>query len=203
MAKRVLVVEASPKPHSFSRTATAALLARLALLHDGAEITRRDLGLAPPPHVDAGFARGMRLTQEQRAAEPSDPMALSETLIGELEASDLLVIASPMHNYTVPSALKAWIDHVVRARRSFGFDSGGRKYGLLADRPTWLVTASGDPRGAEGDQPDFLVPYLLAILATIGITSVEVLSLQATARVSDPLAPLPGWLDRVLPLATS
>jgi FMN-dependent NADH-azoreductase len=171
------------------------------VLHEGAEVTRRDLGLAPPPHVDAGFARGMRLSPEQLAAETRDPMALSETLIGELEACDLLVIASPMHNYTVPSALKAWIDHVVRARRSFGFGPDG-KYGLLADRPTWLITASGDPRGAAGDQPDFLVPYLLAILATIGITSVEVLSLQATARVSDPLAPLSGWLDRVLPLPT-
>ncbi|HTN12248.1 MAG TPA: NAD(P)H-dependent oxidoreductase [Acetobacteraceae bacterium] len=198
---RVLVVESSPKTESFSRAATAALLARLTLLHSNAQIIRRDLGAAPPPHVDAEFVRGMRLSPEARAAEAADPMLLSETLIAELENCDRLVIATPMHNYTVPSALKAWIDHVVRARRSFGFGPQG-KYGLLADRPTYLVTVSGDPRGAEGDQPDFLVPYLLAILKTIGITSVETLSVQRTARVSDPLAPLAGWLDQVLPLPT-
>jgi FMN-dependent NADH-azoreductase len=196
--KRVLVVESSPKTESLSRTAAAALLVRLAAAHSNAEIVRRDLGMAPPPHVDAEFVRGMRLSPEARAAEACDPMRLSETLIAELENSDLLVIATPMHNYTVPSALKAWIDHVVRARRSFGFGPQG-KFGLLADRPTYLLTVSGDPRGAEGDQPDFLVPYLLAILKTIGITSVQALSLQRTARVSDPLAPLAGWLDQVLP----
>lgn len=197
---RVLAVEASPRAESVSRTAAAALLARLAERHPGAEIIRRDLARTPPPHVDAGFARGMRLRPEQRASAPVDPMALSEALIAELEACDLLVIASPMHNYTVPSTLKSWIDHVVRARRSFGFDAEGHKYGLLADRPTYLLTASGDPRGAPGDQPDFLTPYMLAILRTIGITSVRVLSLQATARVPAPLAPLAGWLDEVLPL---
>ncbi len=198
--KRVLVVEASPKAESFSRTATAALLTRLAAVHSDARIIRRDLGAAPPPHVDAEFVRGMRLSDEARAAEAADPMRLSEALIAELVECDLLVIGTPMHNYTVPSALKAWIDHVVRARRSFGFGPNG-KYGLLADRPTYLVTVSGDPRGAAGDQPDFLVPYLLAILNTIGITSVQVLSVQRTARVSDPLAPLAGWLDEVLPLS--
>ena len=143
----------------------------------------------------------MRLSPEVRAAEAADPMRLSEILIAELEVCDVLVIGTPMHNYTVPSALKAWIDHVVRARRSFAFGPRG-KYGLLADRPTYLVTVSGDPRGAEGDQPDFLVPYLRAILHTIGITSVRVLSVQRSGRVSDPLAPLAGCLDEVPPLAT-
>lgn len=198
---RVLVIESSPKTESFSRAATEALLARLTAVHSNAEIVRRDLGMAPPPHVDAEFVRGMRLSTEARATEARDPMLLSEALIAELKNCDLLVIATPMHNYTVPSALKAWIDHVVRARHSFDFAPQG-KVGLLADRPTYLITVSGDPRGAEGDQPDFLVPYLLAILKTIGITSVEALSVQRTARVSDPLAPLAGWLDQVLPLST-
>ena len=200
--QRILILESSPKTDSFSRAGTAALIARLAIVHSNAPLLRRDLGMAPPPHVDAGFDRAMRLPVEARTPADHAALALSEELIGELEATDGLVIGTPMHNYTVPSCLKAWIDHVVRPRRSFGFGPQG-KFGLLADRPTYIVTASGGPHGGVGEQPDFLVPYLRAILATIGITSLQVLSLQSTTRQTtgqgDAMTPLAGWLDAVLP----
>ncbi|MBN8892447.1 MAG: hypothetical protein ABT00_14685 [Bordetella sp. SCN 68-11] len=198
--RRILHLDCSPKPGSFSRRASALVMARLAVLHPEAEVLRRDLGLAPPPHVDAAFDMAMRMPAEARGPADHAALALSEVLIGEIEATDALVIGTPMHNYTVPSCLKAWLDHVVRPRRAFGFGPQG-KFGLLVDRPGYIVTAAGGAHGGAGEQPDFLVPYLRAILATIGIRSVRVLSLQGTTRGGgDPMGEAAAWLDAVLPL---
>lgn len=192
--RRILLIEASPRPEAFSRRAAALLLARLQALHPGAECLRRDLARTPPPPIDAAFDRAMRLPEAYRTAEDHAALAVSETLIGELEATDGLVIATPMHNYTVPAVLKCWIDQVVRPRRSFGFGPNG-KYGLLADRPCFLVTAAGGQHG-PGAQPDFLVPYLRAVLGTIGIHTVDVLSLQGTTRGgTDPMAEAARWVE--------
>jgi FMN-dependent NADH-azoreductase len=110
----------------------------------------------------------------------------SEWLIRDLEAADILVIATPMHNYSVPAVLKAWVDQVVRIHRTFTSTPGG-KVGKLHDRPAWLVVASGgwfsgpSPSGAPA-QPDFLTGYVRAILATIGIHDLTVLTLEGVTR---------------------
>lgn len=197
--RRILVVEASPRAESVSRRAAAVLLDRLRGLYPEAAFLRRDLAREPPPPIDAAFDRAMRLPETERSAADRAALAASEALIGELETTDGLVIATPMHNYTVPAALKTWIDQVVRPRRSFGFGPNG-KFGLLADRPCFLITAAGGRHGGAGEQPDFLVPYLRAILGTIGIHDVQALPLQGTTRGGpDPMAEVAPWLDRVLP----
>lgn len=115
-------------------------------------------------------------------AEPAAPaFAASETLIRELEETDALVIATPMHNYTVPATLKLWIDLVLRAGRSFGFRDG-RKIGLLADRPTLILVSSGGLVRAGAMQPDHLTGYLKDVLATVGITDLRFVYLEALAR---------------------
>jgi FMN-dependent NADH-azoreductase len=107
-------------------------------------------------------------------------MALSEVLVRELESSDFVVIGTPMHNLTVPSVLKAWIDHVVRARRTFNVTSAG-KVGTLRDRPVFVAIASGGKfSGERARQPDFLTPYLRAILSIIGLHDLTFFSIQGT-----------------------
>ncbi len=106
----------------------------------------------------------------------------SETLIAELETAAMVVIGTPIHNFTVPSVLKAWIDHVVRARRTFGY-SGKQKVGLLPDRPVFVAIASGGVHaGDQASQPDFLTPYLKAILGTIGLHDLAFFRMQGLAR---------------------
>jgi FMN-dependent NADH-azoreductase len=117
---------------------------------------------------------------------------VSEALIQELEAADAVVIATPMHNYTVPAVLKAWIDQIVRIHRTFRSTPAG-KVGLLRDRPVFVVAASGgwftgpSPNGAPA-QPDFLTPYLRAALATIGLMEVNVIALEGLTRGADQVA---------------
>jgi FMN-dependent NADH-azoreductase len=103
---------------------------------------------------------------------------ISEQLIGELERSDCLVIVTPMHNFTVPAALKLWVDYVLRIGRTFVSTSEG-KQGLLPDRPTYvLVSSGGFYKGEKAKQPDFLTSYLRVVLRTIGIHHVEFIGMQ-------------------------
>ena len=108
-------------------------------------------------HVDENYA-----ISQQSSADVSQEgtIAQSEELIAEIESSDFVVIGTPMHNFTVPSALKAWIDHVVRARRTFKMTKEG-KVGRLHDRPVFVAVSSGGRfSGERARQPDFLTPYL-------------------------------------------
>ena len=185
MAK-ILRIECSPRgPSAHSRRMTDELMARLAQVHPVSTVIDRDLAQSPPPQIDAGFAAAMRESQTAERAAGVAALAHSEQLIGELEATDLLVIGMPMHNYTVPANFKAWIDQVVRFGRTFESTPEG-KVGKLADRPTFVVVAAGGyfmpPRAR---QPDFLTPYLGSILATLGIRDVTVLPLEGLNRGTD------------------
>jgi FMN-dependent NADH-azoreductase len=106
-------------------------------------------------------------------------------LVGELERADIVVIGTPMHNLTVPSSLKAWLDHVVRARRTFTTTNHG-KVGTLHDRPVYVAIASGGRfSGERTRQPDFLTPYLRTILAMIGLHDLSFFSVEGTGAGPD------------------
>jgi FMN-dependent NADH-azoreductase len=92
----------------------------------------------------------------------------------------VLLIDTPMHNFTLPATLKSWIVHVVRPGRTFRSSADG-KLGLLADRPVYLIVGGGFGAG-NAAQPDFLTPYLHRLLATIGLTRIEVLRLGNLLR---------------------
>lgn len=161
--------------------------ARIASCWPESRTVRRILSQEPPPFVDAEFARTMGTHTSAESARTVAALSASEDLIAELEAADALIIATPMHNYTVPAVLKAWIDQVVRFGRTFTSTPQG-KVGNLADRPTFVVVSSGGyTSGDRGRQPDFLTPYLTAILATIGITRVTTIRMEGLTRGEEPL----------------
>jgi FMN-dependent NADH-azoreductase len=182
----ILHLRCSPRgAAAFSSRMAEEVIARLQQHHSGARLVFRDLAADPPPLVDAAFSAAI-------LGAPGDvPPALeaSETLIHELEAADVLVIATPMHNYGVPAVLKAWVDQIVRIHRTFASTPAG-KVGKLRDRPAWLIVASGgwftgpSPSGASA-QPDFLTPYVRAVLSTIGITDLHILTLEGVTRGAD------------------
>ncbi|AYN96245.1 FMN-dependent NADH-azoreductase [Pseudomonas sp. LTJR-52] len=109
----------------------------------------------------------------------------SEVLIKELECSNLLIIATPIHNFTVPASLKLWIDQVVRIGRTFEARPEG-KVGLLKDRPVYIIVSSGGfHQGSWARQPDFLSPYLRHVLNTIGLFDVHFIYLEGLASGAD------------------
>lgn len=147
--------------------------------HPQARVVPRALWAAPQLHVDAGYALALADGGADTPAPPGTALATSDAWIRELEAADCVVIATPLHNFTVPAALKTWIDHVVRIGRTFVATSEG-KFGTLAGKPVYVAVSSGGFRtGEHARSPDFLEPYLRAILATIGLAEVHFFSLQA------------------------
>jgi FMN-dependent NADH-azoreductase len=151
-----------------------------------AVLVKREIGGGALRHIDANYA----FAQHSSAAEINQEgsISTSEELIRELENSDVVVIGTPMHNLSVPSALKAWIDHVVRARRTFNVGAAG-KVGTLRDRPVFIAVASGGRfSGEHARQPDFLTPYLTTILGTIGLKDLNFFSVQGTGLGPDVVA---------------
>ncbi len=195
----ILQLLVSPRPQSCSRLIAREVVAGITRLRPEARIVERDLAADPAPHPDRDLYDAIL-----SSATDEDPrFALSERLIAQLEAADIVVIGTPMNNFTVPSALKAWIDHIVRIRRTFRSTPAG-KIGLLRDRPVIIVTAHGGYCGdAPTAQPDFLTPYLRAIFATIGIRQVEFLRLEGLSRGPDrvvsALDQARHWIEDRLP----
>lgn len=107
-------------------------------------------------------------------ADPSG-LALSDRLVDELLAADELVLVAPVYNFGVPAAMKAWVDQVCRAGRTFQFTEAGPR-GLVPLDRAWIVTASGGT--AIGGADDFNTNYLRAVLGFLGVTDVRVVAAE-------------------------
>ena len=168
-----------------------------------AEVTLRDLAWAPLPHVDGAYAHALAgRPLQDRDMSPLDTLARSDELIAELDAAHAVVIGLPMHNYTIPSCLKAWVDHVLRIGHTFAHSPEGKR-GLLRDRPVYIAVASGGFfTGPKANQPDFVTPYLQAALNTIGLHTLHFLPLQGMVfgpeRVAQAWGEATAALDAVL-----
>jgi FMN-dependent NADH-azoreductase len=180
--KNILLVESSPRgSDSYSHQAARSIVNEVQKRSPGANLVVRDLAANPPPHVGLPFIIGMYAAPEQRTPDQAKSLALSDTLIDELLASDTIVVAVPMHNFGVPSTLKAWIDHISRAGRTFSYGANGPQ-GLLKGKHAILVLASGGVySNGQMKAFDFTEPYLRAVLGFLGITNVDVVRVEGVA----------------------
>ncbi|MGR3571629.1 FMN-dependent NADH-azoreductase [Brevirhabdus sp.] len=150
---------------SVSRDLTDRITARFA----GAAVTRRDLS-QPLPLIDEAWVGANFTPAEARTEAQHDALALSQTLVEELRAADVLVIGLPVYNFSVPASFKAWIDLIARAGETFRYTEAGPE-GLLTGKRAIVALASG---GTElGSDIDFAGRYIKHILGFIGITQVE------------------------------
>ncbi|MBO6834582.1 MAG: NAD(P)H-dependent oxidoreductase [Alphaproteobacteria bacterium] len=185
-ADTILRLDCSPKGRDANSSRFAdEVAAKLSVLEPGAWQVYRDLAATPPSFIDRGFTRDMNLFPAADVASVTQTLRESEKLIGEVESARRILIATPMHNYTVPAVLKAWIDQVVRVGRTFESTPVG-KVGLLPDRPVHIVvSAGGRIVGDRARQPDFLTPYLTAVFATIGLRDLTFYYLEGASRDED------------------
>lgn len=197
---KILHVTCSPRGQaSESRKLSRKIIDFLLKPDPTALVVNREIGGGALSHIDDGYATALGSTQESSAETfPNGSMSQSDELIRELESSDYVVIATPMHNFTVPSPLKAWIDHVVRVRRTFQATPDGY-VGLLRDRPVFVAVSSGGRySGSRARQPDFLTPYLRACLGTIGLNNLIFFAVEGTALAPDALADVRTRTDLAL-----
>ncbi|TPK16742.1 hypothetical protein FJ872_18275 [Mesorhizobium sp. B2-5-9] len=107
----ILHIDVSPRQESRSRQLSAAIVEKVLEVAPGASITRRDLGAEPLPHTVAPYAAALA-SPATLAAPPRGSLDISEALIEEVEAADVIVMGTPMYNFSIPSVLKAWIDQI-------------------------------------------------------------------------------------------
>lgn len=178
----LLRVSASPGGEkSISRQIGGLLVENILHIYK-AKIIERDLAASPPPYPDHAFVDASLKPPQEQDEKDRKNLVFSECLIAELASSKILVIDTPMYNFTVPAVLKTWIDNVVRPERTFQSSLEG-KIGLLNDRPAFLVVASGGPlSNSASSKQDFLVPYVRHILQTIGIKDFRFICLDGLNR---------------------
>ncbi len=147
------------------REAVAALTAATP-----ARVIARDLGRDPTPHLTEATVAGVRA--EPASADEHAARALSDALIAELRAADIVVIGAPMYNFSVPTGLRSWFDHVLRAGETFSYSEAGPK-GLLTGKRVIVIESRG---GLYSEGPaqafDFQEPYLRHLLGFMGLTDV-------------------------------
>jgi len=167
----VLVLNSSVSANaSVSRVLVEEAVSRLLDADPGATVVHRDLGAAPVPHLTTATLAGVRGVPATGAE--LNARRLSDELIGELRAADIIVIGAPMYNFSIPTGLRAWFDYVLRAGETFSYSEAGPQ-GLLVGKRVIVI----EPRGglySEGPAQafDFQEPYLRQLLGFIGLTDV-------------------------------
>ncbi|KIU44388.1 MULTISPECIES: FMN-dependent NADH-azoreductase [Pseudomonas] len=167
---RVLIIESSARlQDSVSRQLTRDFTSQWQAANPADQISVRDLALNPVPHLDSHLLGGWMKPEAQRSAEEVQALARSNELTDEVLAADVLVLAAPMYNFTIPSTLKAWLDHVLRAGITFKYTPTGPQ-GLLTGKRAYVLTARGGIHAGAGS--DHQEPYLRQVMAFIGIHEV-------------------------------
>lgn len=152
---------------SVSRMLSADAVRALEARHADTAVVRRDLaagiGFVDDEWIEGAFAN----------VDTAPGLAESDSLVAELEAADVVVIGTPIYNFAIPAALKAWFDQVARPRVTFRYTDDG-PVGLLDGKKVYLIVASG---GVPVDSPvDFATPYVRHMLGFLGISDVEVIA---------------------------
>lgn len=195
----LLHLDSSPSPASVSRELTREFARAWTATHPGGEVIYRDLGANPPSPIDAEWIGAAYSPRNTLSPEQAQALALSDELINELEHADEYVIGVAMHNFSIPSVLKLWIDQVVRRGRTFAYGEQGPR-GLLEGKKATVVVASGgvyEP-GTPAGAMNHIEPYLKTVLAFIGVTDVKFIAAGGTARMMSGAVDRPTFLKPAL-----
>ncbi|KMS51909.1 FMN-dependent NADH-azoreductase [Novosphingobium barchaimii LL02] len=195
---KLLVIETSPRgDHSISRNMTRRFVAQWQATHPGGEVTTRDLMETDLQFIGAPCLQAYFTPPEQHSPEMKAELALSDELVGELLACDHVVIATPVYNYNVPAALKAWIDSIVRKGLTLGFDGNG----LVTGKTATVLIASGGvyTEGSPIRDRDIATQYLRMVLGVIGITDVTVVAGGGAKAVDMREASMDGFIGTLQP----
>lgn len=182
----ILLVTSSPRGAASHSTRLATeFVDKLRADRPDSAVVRRDLIRNQLPHIDTHFATGIATPANQRSAKQEDAVAISDTVVDEVIAADTIVVAAGIINFSIPSTLKAWLDHLARSGRTFRYTENG-PVGLVRNKKIYLVVASG---GIYSEGPaaalDHAVPYLISVLSFMGMNDVDVVRIEGVAMGAD------------------
>jgi FMN-dependent NADH-azoreductase len=173
---------------SLSRQLGAEFVAKWQEANPSGTVVTRDLAASPVPHLTEQMMGAYFTPAEQRNADQAHTIKTSDALVDELLAADTIVIGAPMYNFSVTSGLKAWIDHVARAGRTFKYGANGPE-GLVSGKKVYVFVASG---GAYSEGPaaayDHVTTYLRSVLGFLGMTDVTFIVAEGVAMGEEAVA---------------
>lgn len=171
--KTILQVDASARQTgSVTRELTDTLVKTLVGKNPGSKVLTRDVSQGLP-FLDEEWVGANFTDPAERSAEQRMKLALSDTLVSELKSADTIVIGTPIYNFSVPAALKAWIDQIARARETFKYTDNG-PVGLLEGKKAYVLVASGGTK--VGSEIDFAATYLKHVLGFVGIKDITIVA---------------------------
>jgi FMN-dependent NADH-azoreductase len=187
----LLHLDSSPLEGSISRELTREFVKTWKAAHPDGAVIYRDVAAHTPKPIDAAWIGAGFTPVDSRTAEQKALLAPSEELITELETADEYVFGVAMHNFSIPSSLKLWIDQIARSGRTFAYGESGPKGLLLGKKATILVASGGvydvgTPMGSY----NFVEPYLKAVLGFLGVTDLKFVTAGGAAQV------MTGAVDR-------
>lgn len=193
--RKVLIINASARnERSISRYMTTAFVDIWEQRHPNDTIIYREVGQGNIPHVSEKWIAGAFKPAELRNGEELEALKLSEELVAELKDVDVVVVGTPMYNWSVPSALKAYIDQILRVNETVlisGNDIKNPYTGLLKNKSAFLLMVRGNMGYDPGDfyeHMDFQTKYLKTVFSILGIKDVEHVALNGVALREDTLA---------------
>ena len=180
----LLHVDSSPLESSISRELTREFVKTWKAAHPAGTVIGRDLAKFAPKPLDAAWIGAAYTPEGGRTPEQKETLALSDELIGELQAADEYVFGVSMHNFSIPSVLKLWIDQVCRRGKTFAYGEGGVQ-GLLQGKKATVLVASGGvyELGTPAGAMNFVEPYLRAVLGFIGVKDVKFVTAGGVAQI--------------------
>ncbi|OQP48027.1 NAD(P)H dehydrogenase [Niastella yeongjuensis] len=186
--KKLLVINASArKAHSHSRTLTEVFTNYWSKKHPDAVINLRELGNANVPHVTEDWIAANLKPVAARTDREKEVLGTSDTYIAELREADIIVLGTPMYNWSIPSTVKAYIDQVMRLNETFRinpFNPAEPYVGLLQHKSLVLLVARGS-QGYETGEPNarlnFQTTYLKTVFNMMGIDDIHMVAVDGTS----------------------
>jgi FMN-dependent NADH-azoreductase len=159
-------------PHSVSRQVSAAIVERLKKAAPSLEVVYRDLTAAPLAHLSGSHLAAAQGATPEAALH--EDLAAGQTALEEFLAADIVVLGAPMYNFTLPSQLKAWIDRIVVAGKTFKYGAQGVE-GLAGNKRVIIAVSRGGFYGANTPMAalEHLESYLRGVFGFIGVTRLE------------------------------
>lgn len=181
----LLRVDSSPFPgeSSFSRQLTSEFADQWRESHPAGRILERDLAQTSLAPVSAQWIASVYTPDANRTPEQNAVLASSDELVGELQTADEYVFGVSMHNFSIPSSLKLWIDQIARVGKTFSYE-GGTPAGLLRDKKATFLVATGGvyEQGTPMAAMNFIEPYLRSVFGFLGVKDVTFINASGTAR---------------------
>ncbi len=176
MPRTILQIDASAQgERSESRRLTDEFIQRWKSVSAEDQIIQRDIVDNPLPHINSAILGSMMTPAEQRSPEQSITAEQYEELLQEFLDADVLVLGVPMYNFTIPSTLKAWIDHITVPGKTFEYTAEG-PVGLVSDKQVYILsTRGGFYNESPMDQMDHQVSYLQTLFGFLGIEDIQII----------------------------